>query len=303
MCLAKLSLLGVWVFISHIGDLQADERKYNLSVCAFIKNESHYLREWIEYHRLVGVDHFYLYDNASQDKSSILLAPYIKQGVVTRIYWPDRIKQDEEQLEHWMLSTKLHAYEHAAKYRALNETRWLVILDVDEYLVPVEGNRMDEVLQKYDNDVAVTLKCDFFDASVIDVLPRRELLIETVELTGPPAQNIQRAVDKMIFKPEQYTIFTWPPYRCHFKDDALPVPLTRQQMRINKYVNRFNGSWHFSKRKERLHVDNRLLTEYQSEEVLRNGFVMEDKERTILRFEPQLRKSMGLSSGRRWELE
>jgi hypothetical protein len=29
----------------------------------FYKVDCHELREWIEYHRLVGVDHFYIYDN------------------------------------------------------------------------------------------------------------------------------------------------------------------------------------------------------------------------------------------------
>ncbi|KIC71464.1 hypothetical protein DB44_DM00010, partial [Candidatus Protochlamydia amoebophila] len=31
---------------------------YDLSVCAIFKNEAPYLKEWIEYHRLIGVKHF-----------------------------------------------------------------------------------------------------------------------------------------------------------------------------------------------------------------------------------------------------
>ena len=33
-----------------------------LSICAVYRDEGPYLREWIEFHRLVGVERFYLYD-------------------------------------------------------------------------------------------------------------------------------------------------------------------------------------------------------------------------------------------------
>ena len=39
------------------------ERKYNVAICAIFKNEEPYIKEWIEFHKIVGVDHFYLYNN------------------------------------------------------------------------------------------------------------------------------------------------------------------------------------------------------------------------------------------------
>ena len=36
--------------------------KYFLSVCCIIKNER-YLEEFIIYHHIIGVEHFYIYDN------------------------------------------------------------------------------------------------------------------------------------------------------------------------------------------------------------------------------------------------
>ena len=41
--------------------------KYKVSICAIFKNEAKYLREWIEFHKIVGVEHFYLYNNFSTD--------------------------------------------------------------------------------------------------------------------------------------------------------------------------------------------------------------------------------------------
>ena len=45
------------------------ERKtlYYSSICAIFKDEARFLREWLEYHRLIGIEHFYLYNNFSTD--------------------------------------------------------------------------------------------------------------------------------------------------------------------------------------------------------------------------------------------
>ena len=60
------SFFILFAFVFHLAGLNAQEKrlrpiqqkKYKLSVCALIKNEERYLREWIEYHRMVG-DAFY----------------------------------------------------------------------------------------------------------------------------------------------------------------------------------------------------------------------------------------------------
>ena len=54
-------------------------KKHQLSICAIFKNEAKFLKEWIEYHRLVGVDHFYLYDETgAQIVSKKCSAPILK---------------------------------------------------------------------------------------------------------------------------------------------------------------------------------------------------------------------------------
>ena len=41
-----------------------------------------YLAEWIEFHRLIGVERFFLYDNGSADDHEQVLAPYVDEGIV-----------------------------------------------------------------------------------------------------------------------------------------------------------------------------------------------------------------------------
>lgn len=125
--------------------------KYELSICAIFKNEEKYLKEWIEYHRMIGVDHFYLYNNNSADAFRKVLHPYIHSGCVTLVSWPDywsNLTEDTAYL--WTIGTQVQAYENAACVRASKETKWLVFLDVDEYLVPNDGkNLLPDILNKY----------------------------------------------------------------------------------------------------------------------------------------------------------
>ena len=37
--------------------------KYSVSIVAIAKNEGIYFKEWIEYHKLIGIEHFYIYNN------------------------------------------------------------------------------------------------------------------------------------------------------------------------------------------------------------------------------------------------
>ena len=162
------------------------------------------------------------------------------------------------------------------------------------FLVPVEATTVSEILENYDRYAGLDLVSDYFDASRTDLLPRRDLLILTVELTAKPVQNIQRSIEKTIFRPDQQISFNWPPYRCNFKEGSSKARLTRAHLRINKYVNRHKGFFHTQKMKEKLRVDNRMLTEGQTKEFLEYGFEIEDKEKAIHRFELQLRSKLEL---------
>lgn len=67
--------------------------KYGLSVCsATARVDAAHLIEWLEYHILLGVDHFFLYDTAlprsRQGQLARVLHEYVKEGLVTIVSWP-----------------------------------------------------------------------------------------------------------------------------------------------------------------------------------------------------------------------
>jgi hypothetical protein len=108
-----------------------------LAMCAIMKNEGSYLREWLEFHRLVGVEHFYLYDNGSDDDTAAVVAPYVAAGVVTLTQWPRFLRDSNPQYL---------AYAHCVRLAAAR-ARWLAVVDVDEFLFPPAGDDVRDVLR------------------------------------------------------------------------------------------------------------------------------------------------------------
>ncbi len=73
---------------------------FNISVCAqvttpIIMNNEEGLQEWIEYHKILGVEHFFLYQETTIDKTNKILLHYQQKGLVTVIPWISSSDKDE----------------------------------------------------------------------------------------------------------------------------------------------------------------------------------------------------------------
>jgi hypothetical protein len=124
--------------------------KHRLAVAAIFKGENFYLQEWLEYHLCVGVDHFYLYDNDGGEQARQILKPYEDQGIVTRHDWVHLDGGKMDGPTPFRQRNKNHAaHGHSAKmYR--NEFDWIAKIDLDEFLVPLEGDDLPTLLDRYD---------------------------------------------------------------------------------------------------------------------------------------------------------
>ena len=80
--------LGVRKYFRVLRNDKKTKFKYELAIGAITKNEGPYIKEWIDYHILVGVQKFYIYDNESTDDTAKILKPYIKKGIVEYVYFP-----------------------------------------------------------------------------------------------------------------------------------------------------------------------------------------------------------------------
>lgn len=139
------SLCFLWLFSCS----QVQAYTYNVSVCAIFQNEERFLKEWIEYHKMQGVEHFYLYNNNSQDNSLTVLFPYIGSGEVEVIDWPDLWPDIQ-----FPFGCQAKAYNHCLK-KCKNETRWLALIDTDEFIVTKDFKSIKKVLNENYNASAV----------------------------------------------------------------------------------------------------------------------------------------------------
>ncbi|MGE3518432.1 MAG: glycosyltransferase family 92 protein, partial [Vicinamibacterales bacterium] len=126
-----------------------------LTIVAIARNEGRYLPEWIEFHRLVGVAHVYLYDNGSDDDTIDVLAPYVASGFVTTIPWAS-------------FDAAAHAQRQAYAHAICNfggRSRWMAFIDVDEFLFPVEGDSVALTLAAYEDLPAVAVPWHIFGSA------------------------------------------------------------------------------------------------------------------------------------------
>lgn len=113
-----------------------EKKKYHVSICAIFRDEADYLREWIEYHRVAGIEHFYLYNNFSKDNYMEVLAPYLEKDIVTLTQW--EIPQGQ-----------MAAYEDCIS-RFSDETNWFGFFDLDEFVVPNIYKQIGDFLAEFE---------------------------------------------------------------------------------------------------------------------------------------------------------
>lgn len=100
-----------------------------LSVAAIVKNEADTLLEWIAYHRVIGVEKFFIADNESTDDTSDILAALAKAGLVSYLRY----------------RTPEHGNVQIPAYTALlpaiqGNCDIVAFIDADEYLTPLDGS-------------------------------------------------------------------------------------------------------------------------------------------------------------------
>ena len=118
-----------------------------ISIAAIFRNEADYLKEWIEFHLMVGVDRFYLYDNESTDCFLPILKPYIECGTVILIPWATFLKD---------ASAQRLAYAHAVCN--CNATiRWLVFIDIDEFLFSEMSDDVKPIFNGLEDIAAIVI--------------------------------------------------------------------------------------------------------------------------------------------------
>ena len=216
---------------------------YGLAAVTIVKNEAPYIKEWLDYHLLAGIDHFLIYDNESSDNLQELLQPYVEKRLVTLIHYPKTHSQ-------------LTAYNDAVRYFKYY-CRQMVFLDVDEFIFPQEGKTILEVTDEIISDNVAGLAVNLhtygsnnyetadYSVGVLERFTRR------AEDNWTPIENkipYGNATVKTIADPRRLKMFVDNPYVPEYFEDYYAVnenlevvekffnvPVTANKIVVNYY--------------------------------------------------------------------
>lgn len=276
-------------------DKLLDNPKYYLALVAIFRNEARFLKEWIEFYRMMGVEHFYLYNHLSNDNFMEVLKPYIEQGIIDLYH----LTTEPANTQEWN-RLQVESYSQLAR-KTKDSVEWLIVVDTDEFLFPVKEDNLPVLLSKYDQYASVSVNWKIFGSNKIDRIPDDKLLIETLLFAG----EYEDVHVKTIVKPRYVDKFTNPHFAElklgygqvtenfeYFYGPFLPKE-SRNIVRINHYWAR-DYDFFESTKLARVHVVSEGLIDQEKKEKI--DFLIQTEEKnsvkyddSILRFVPVLR--------------
>lgn len=109
---------------------------HNLSICAIVRDETD-IKEWLHFHRIVGVKHFYIYDNQSNPPVKDILKKEISDGIADCMSWPGNG------------DVQMPAYSHCLNtFKDQND--WIIVLDADEYIYGRTDDNILNIFKDYE---------------------------------------------------------------------------------------------------------------------------------------------------------
>lgn len=140
-----------WIFL--FGKHDRRKMRYEVSLCLIFKDEAPFLKEWLDYHLTIGVSHFYLYNNNSEDNFYTILQPYIEDQLVTLITWPK-------------MQAQMEAYEDCMN-RFSKESKWIAFIDADEFICMKYELDIRNWIKRFDKYPAVNIQWLIFGSGGI----------------------------------------------------------------------------------------------------------------------------------------
>jgi len=187
---------------------------YTLSVCAIFRNDAPYLKEWIDYHKTFGVQHFWLYNNNSTDNYREVLEPYLNDGTVELIDWPS--PPSEDTFQGFAFGTQIASYGDCLQ-RAKNRSKWLACIDTDEFIFPVIEDSVLECLEKrYPGVSGLCISWVNFGTSNVEKVPEGEKITDYL-IRRSALSHPRNLIYKTIVQP-LHTTGCPNPHLCTYSD-------------------------------------------------------------------------------------
>ncbi|MDL2272336.1 glycosyltransferase family 92 protein [Desulfovibrio sp. OttesenSCG-928-I05] len=259
---------------------------YYLALCCIAKDEDLYLKEWLTYHALIGVEHFYIYDNMSRTPIQELLQDFADSSRVT------------------VRRVSGKAIQRTA-YQDCLETFgpscvWLGFIDVDEFICLREGNDLRALLPEFEQYGGLSIPWDIFSSSGHDARPDGPLIKNYTQRMSQFPSNIHH---KSIIRPcrteSNFTphTFRYKPENFCVSEDHYPIPgdspftfSMRRRLKINHYY--YRSRQDFEEKIKRGRADTGTTAGRSMDRFDAHLTTFQEKDTTILRFLPALEKAL-----------
>lgn len=186
---------------------------YELGIVTMFRNEAPYLKEWIEYHHMLGVDHFLLYNDRSVDNWAEVLEPYISSNLVEVIDW------HKDETTPLFPTWQVMAYTDALT-RSKGNTKWLAFIDVDEFILPKKNATILACINQFFPKADGVYICwRNFGTNNVYINPGEPILMQLTAAADPlHSRNVS---GKSIVKVDEVAIDQiWSPHQLVLKQGA-----------------------------------------------------------------------------------
>ena len=209
---------------------------HDLAVVAILKNEGRYLKEWLDYHLLAGVDHFYLYDNDSTDNQAEVAEPYVEAGLVDYFSAPGK-------------SMQYVAYTDAVKQFKFH-CRYMTFIDSDEFIYPKNNQSivevLDGILPQDTNAAGLAMHFHYFGSNGQKIADYSRGVLERFTRRAPNDWETNKYI-KTIADPRKIKFFNDPHAMNYFTSfhsvdenlnivtNSIPLPVLTEKIVVNHY--------------------------------------------------------------------
>lgn len=128
-------------------------------ICAIIKDERPYIKEWVEYHLNLGFDHIYLYEDYGSDSHADIVEEY--SNVTLK-----RLGKDVPIKDYYNTKTQVALYNwflNKCKQECIAD--WVLYTDIDEFLTFEDDYNLKRLCEEFKDETGVWLGWRFYTAN------------------------------------------------------------------------------------------------------------------------------------------
>ncbi|GFT65553.1 glycosyltransferase family 92 protein [Nephila pilipes] len=123
----------------------------DLAVCVkplhYFYDRATWLMEFIEFHRILGVEHFFFYNHTVGPTVDALLRYYMSQNIVTVLPWSLPILSQKE-----IRTEAIFSSLNDCVFRTMYLFHYVILLDFDEYIIPREHESYLDMIKQLEED-------------------------------------------------------------------------------------------------------------------------------------------------------